>query len=494
MSKLVDDNKFDSILKNSFQNAEMDVPDKGWEKLQFKLRGRIRLSYRRIFSKNFLTIKNLFIISGAAASGSVILISVYTVIKNPDIKFSSIFHSDKNTVSYQKQAHDTDTAKTDESQQTEAISGNKTEKLYVVNTKQSPQEAYPEKENNTTFQGNRKNPLTENTFLKKENDTEPITAAATAPAAASTAAITAADNYFIKEDNGKKEEPFQNNIHPEPGIIPAGDDVQNESSGIAQNENNLNDFSNTASLPLESSTVKDSAIELTKNNDSITKSDTTAPVDSITNSKRKKWRGNEFHFGVHYTINSASILNQNTYGQFQGKELAYRPDYGAAYGLMLGYDIRRRHGFQAGFIFNSTQGQKNHDVLSIGEYIREIDLEYIHIPVVYKFKCYLNSKSFTAMLNIIAGFQYGKLNHAIETLNGNTTNITERFRKNEISFIFNIESDIYLNKYLYFTIGANSCISNDINTKDWPVQHSGYSKSHNLLYGANFGLSYYIQN
>lgn len=202
----------------------------------------------------------------------------------------------------------------------------------------------------------------------------------------------------------------------------------------------------------------------------------------------------EIHAGFFYGFNVPWILNQNTYGEFNGKELAYKLGFGSVYGIMIGYDLIQKHGFQTGIIINSSQGQKYHDTFSLyGTVDREVALDYFHIPFLYKLKRPLNDKSNPVILNIVAGLQYGHLKKATETVNGVTNDITDRFNRSEIGFIFNIESDFYLSNSLYFTFGLNSSIGNNINQKDWEqyVSHSN-GKSFNMLVGTAFGSSYFF--
>lgn len=239
-------------------------------------------------------------------------------------------------------------------------------------------------------------------------------------------------------------------------------------------------------------TLHDSVLKDTNLSVNIIKDSTTTSDITVNNSKSDE-PGNEFHFGPVIDLNSTWILNQNTYGEFGGKELAYTLHFGTAYGISFGYDIGRRYGFEAAIILNSHQGQGYHDVLSIGEFDRDVRLNYFYIPVVYKWKCYIRKSENPVVLNLIGGIKYGHIKSAEEILNGIHTDITERFNKNEFGFVFNMESDIYFARSFYFTLGLCSSIGNNINGKDWMqyVSHAN-GRSHNFLLGAAFGLSYYF--
>lgn len=202
---------------------------------------------------------------------------------------------------------------------------------------------------------------------------------------------------------------------------------------------------------------------------------------------------NEFHVGFNYTYNSTWIVNQNTYGQFGGKELAYKKTFGSSYGISLGYDFKRKIGFQTGYIINSGEGQKYSDVLGGIQFDRHVSFTYSHIPLLLKLRGTLSDAENPIILSFSMGAQYNMLKTATDVVNGISTDIKSRINKSDIGAVMNIEGDFYLCSFLYLTFGLNSSISNDINASGWKV-NDDYGKSHNLLVGINLGLSYCINN
>jgi len=99
-------------------------------------------------------------------------------------------------------------------------------------------------------------------------------------------------------------------------------------------------------------------------------------------------KDHEVFVGAHVNFNLPLIFNQNTYGAFDGKELAYKPTFGLASGARIGYTFKRQYGFQTGFIFYSQQGQNYEDNLNGFAARRQVKLQYFHVPMVlrYKFK------------------------------------------------------------------------------------------------------------
>lgn len=212
--------------------------------------------------------------------------------------------------------------------------------------------------------------------------------------------------------------------------------------------------------------------------------------DSIIKLRRPKY--NEIYFGTNYTYNTTWIFNQNTYGRFGTYEMRYKTTYGSSYGIHLGYNRKRKYGLQLSYIFNSKQGQRYKDRIdTLGIINREVNLEYIHIPLVLKYKIPINYKWYVTYLDINAGFQYGILKSASYNIEGVTTSAKDRFKATEYSVMLGLEGNMYLNNNFFFTLGLNASLSNDINAKGWEVNDS-YKKSHNFLLGANVGLSYYL--
>ena len=199
--------------------------------------------------------------------------------------------------------------------------------------------------------------------------------------------------------------------------------------------------------------------------------------------------GYKFYFGANYTYNSTWILNQNTYGQFGKYELNYKKDFGSGYGFDAGIDFKNKYGIQIGYIINSEEGQKYQDIIKHQNTSRTVSLKYSKIPLIIKLKSYISESENPIIFNLCLGAQYGFLKSANDNVNGINTDIFDKVKKNEFGIILNLESDFYLNKFMFLTFGFNTSIGNDINPPDWRA--SGLNgASHNLLLGLNLGLNY----
>lgn len=225
------------------------------------------------------------------------------------------------------------------------------------------------------------------------------------------------------------------------------------------------------------------------------------PIKDLTGTK-----DHEVFVGVHANFNLPLIFNQNTYGAFDGKELAYKPTFGLASGARIGYTFRRQYGFQTGFIFFSQQGQDYDDNLNGFAARRQVKLQYFHVPLVlrYKFKIKKQQK-FESPWVINLGADVGILRSAEITYNGNEyplgtisnpqANDIDYFRPIDVSVVLGVEKEIYFTKWLMLSIGMRTTFSSDINAESHPVENDGknYDKSHNFTFGFTLGLNYYIR-
>ncbi len=217
-------------------------------------------------------------------------------------------------------------------------------------------------------------------------------------------------------------------------------------------------------------------------------------------------RDHEVFAGAHVNFNLPLIFNQNTYGVFGGKELAYKPTFGLASGVRLGYTYKGQYGFQAGFIFYSRQGQDYDDKFSGLAAKRQVKLQYMQVPIIlrYKFKI-KKQRKFESPWVINLGTQIGILQSAEITYVGNEFPLLELetledddinyFKPIDVSVVLGVEKEIYFTKWLMLSVGMRTAFSGDINAKDHPVENDGkdYSKSHNFTFGFTLGLNYYLR-
>ena len=198
---------------------------------------------------------------------------------------------------------------------------------------------------------------------------------------------------------------------------------------------------------------------------------------------------NELYVGMFGAINNTWILNQNTYGEFDGFEFAYKVDFGYQHGFRIGYQpLRKGWGVEMGYIPVSMKGQKYRDNIQGDNKFREVDLNYSQIPFKLKWRMPF-SKLHGSMLNWEIGGAYCHLNHAYQNNDGLQTRITDRFRTHVWQLNLGTSADIYFAKNFFFTIGLQGGISTDINAAGWRAPGE-YGKSHNIVLGVQSGISY----
>ena len=217
-------------------------------------------------------------------------------------------------------------------------------------------------------------------------------------------------------------------------------------------------------------------------------------------------KNHEIFAGFHANFNLPLIFNQNTYEVFNGKELAYKPTFGMASGLRVGYTYGKQYGIETGFIFYSKQGQNYEETFNGVRARRQVRLQYFQIPIVLRYK--FNEKKVKNAPSpwvIDLGMQVDLLQTAVITYNGNDFALNpiqnpaatdkDYFRATNVSLVFGLEREIYFTKFLFLGIGVRTAFSSDINAKDRPVVNDGkdYEKSHNFVFGFTLSLNGALQ-
>ena len=212
----------------------------------------------------------------------------------------------------------------------------------------------------------------------------------------------------------------------------------------------------------------------------------------------------EVFAGLQVNLHTPLIFNQNTHNVFGGKELAYKPTFGVASGLRLGYTYKRHYGVELGYVFYSKQGQHYSETLNGLSAQRQVNLNYMHIPILlrYKFK-EKASKKVSSPWVINLGMQVGILQSASITHTGNEYPLTgipnaeanhkDYFKPTDLSVVFGVEKEIYLNRFLLMGLGLRTTYSGDINAEDWPVLKDvdSHDQSHNFTFAFTVSINYY---
>lgn len=212
------------------------------------------------------------------------------------------------------------------------------------------------------------------------------------------------------------------------------------------------------------------------------------PVWEVVTHERPK---NEFHLGTHVMFNNTTLLNDNYFSKHEGYDLQSQTDFGAGYGVSVGYDFHRTIGIQTGVTIHSMEGQRYSGLIGGRHIDSEVLLRYIHIPVIVKLKHELPNTEIPIVLNALIGAQYGKVK-AAELVVDNMfpgDDIVELFKENVKAALAGLDADFYLNPHMYVTLGLRGTLSGDISGTTLAEQNDGQPIK-SLLVGVNFGLNF----
>jgi hypothetical protein len=216
----------------------------------------------------------------------------------------------------------------------------------------------------------------------------------------------------------------------------------------------------------------------------------------------------QLYFGVAGTGLSSFITNQNNYGQ--GFEMDYAVAFGFGGNAIVGFDFNKNIGLKLEIGYAGL-GQKYKDTYKDTVYTRDITLNYLQIPLMFKYR----TNGEVARFFVAAGPQINYLMSAkqkyykqgeIDTdsiynpinnkpiMIGEET-ITERYSSIDVMGRLDLGVDISITKNLFLNVGLTMAYGFlDINATDWRINDSSgnYNPSHNGYVGVNFGISYVL--
>ncbi len=189
-----------------------------------------------------------------------------------------------------------------------------------------------------------------------------------------------------------------------------------------------------------------------------------------------------FHFGASAHLGNPWIVNQNNFGTLDGfnnpfarrSELDYSITMGGGFGIVGGYNISKRHGVQAS-LFYDLCGQKykgliyQEDNMSSNfpvDVKRSVKLNYIKLPIVYKFELVPKRRSLSKKINYFfeVGPQFAYLVSVYEDVDidypgigNNLAGVPEsdKFRNIDIGMTINNGMKYRFNKNLFLSTSLN---------------------------------------
>ena len=216
----------------------------------------------------------------------------------------------------------------------------------------------------------------------------------------------------------------------------------------------------------------------------------------------------QLYFGLAGTGLSSVITNQNNYGL--PFEMDYKFTMGGSGNVNVGFDFNKNVGLKLEIGY-AKLGQKYQDTYMDTVYTRNVKLNYLQIPLMFKFR----TGGDVAKFYVMAGPQFNLLLSASqkyyknESMFNDTLNylewnkpvligeetITDRYTSLDIMGRLDLGVDITVAKNLFLNVGLTMAYGfMDINATDWHIKdHTGnYNPSHNLYAGINFGVNYVL--
>lgn len=232
----------------------------------------------------------------------------------------------------------------------------------------------------------------------------------------------------------------------------------------------------------------------------------------------------QFFAGINGGYVAKAIINQNNYGQ---SEMDYVQGYSPVFGLTLGVDLGNKHLVRLEPQLLSI-GQPYEDQIGSTMLNKDVQLDYIHIPLTYTLVVNGGSKGENQGVNffITAGFYAGILNDASMDLSindqtaslfqfstvgggnpntaalvallpgdGNVADYKEMYNSTDFGGIFGFGVQGFITEKLKFSAEIRTGASlGDINAETWRLNNKDglYEPSRNLYGGLLLGLSYYF--
>jgi hypothetical protein len=215
----------------------------------------------------------------------------------------------------------------------------------------------------------------------------------------------------------------------------------------------------------------------------------------------------QLYFGLAGTGLGSFITNQNNYGL--PFEMDYTLTFGGSGNVNIGFDFNNNIGIKTEIGY-AKLGQNYNDTYNDTVYTRKIKLNYLQIPLLFKYRVGSDVVKFYAMAGpqfnilLLASQKYLKNESNFdETVPGNWTKptligestITDRYNSLDILGRLDAGVDIVLATNLFLNVGFTVAYGfMDINATDWQMNDKtgSYDPSHNIYGGINFGINYVL--
>jgi hypothetical protein len=213
------------------------------------------------------------------------------------------------------------------------------------------------------------------------------------------------------------------------------------------------------------------------------------------------------YFGLSGTVQSTWITNQNNYGL---PEMDYKMTFGGAGNLNIGYDFTNHLGIKMEIGYEKF-GQKYTDSRDSSTFDREIRMNYLTIPIMFKYrvggpivKFYL---AIGPQFNLLMAAKqtYNKdglpfMEDVDDTITGSSfkvgnEEIKERFSSSDIYARMDLGLNVMIIKHLMIEAGLKLGYGlMDLNSANYRIKDSSghYNASHGVFGGITVGINYHL--
>lgn len=201
-----------------------------------------------------------------------------------------------------------------------------------------------------------------------------------------------------------------------------------------------------------------------------------------------------FHAGIHAGYNVVGIFDPETYG---APDYEYKPKYGFLVGAALGYDFVSFIGIQTELNYAKMGHDVKKDYPSGESILREIDFDYIQIPLMAKVRLGGGDVRYYLLFGPQFSFLTKASIYSTETAEVVTDAIENgNFKKNDFGLSLGTGADILLVDNLFINAGLRFYYGlSDINTDDpafWQNKTKINEFSNNGYGGLDVGIHYYF--
>lgn len=212
-------------------------------------------------------------------------------------------------------------------------------------------------------------------------------------------------------------------------------------------------------------------------------------VNNILRKKMTNLKG--FQIGLGGTFFNSWVLNKRP-TEISTSNLLYKFTTGGQYGVTVGYNFNPRLGIEISMT-KANQGQRIIHYTDAAEEIEnEVRLNYMHMPLAFKYKWeqYSSITKNPIVMNYLFGIQYSKLLSIDGIMNEDIMMLQDMQRTHDIGFLVGLDYDIFLGNNYFVTIGARSTFGTDLNAVIEALKGTSNAKTDNFTVGIKASFNY----